>query len=148
MTETRRTEWSIGADIIEIDRFRHMGRESNFIQRVFTKGEIAYCYGYDDPAPHLAATFAAKEATLKALSGVSDQAASLRTVEILREASGAPYVRLGGLCTGTVYVSLSHSATHAIAVALYSAGEGPSEGQRAAVDDAVSIIAAGDGDKK
>lgn len=55
-----------GVDIIEISRVRRvLERYSDrFQRRVFTSEEIAYCRGR---APNLAARFAAKEATMKAL---------------------------------------------------------------------------------
>ena len=59
----------IGLDATEIDRITEvLGRHGDrFLQRVFTEGEIAYCRRHRDPAPSLAALFAAKEATMKAL---------------------------------------------------------------------------------
>ena len=62
----------IGVDIAALDRIkglleRHADR---FLNRIFTEAEKAYCFGYKDPVPHLAARFAAKEAAYKALGGV------------------------------------------------------------------------------
>ena len=55
-----------GVDIIEISRVKRVLERygQRFLDRVYTAEEIAYCRGR---APNLAARFAAKEATMKAL---------------------------------------------------------------------------------
>ena len=106
----------IGTDIVEIDRFRNLGTESPFYERVFSERELAYCHRYTDPAPHLAATFAGKEAVVKATN--SNCQIHLNHIEILRDQDGAPYVKLHQDCGHDIYVSLSHSSYHAVAVAL------------------------------
>ena len=55
-----------GVDIIEISRVKLVLERygQRFLDRVYTAGEIAYCRGRP---PNLAARFAAKEATMKAL---------------------------------------------------------------------------------
>jgi holo-[acyl-carrier protein] synthase len=60
---------AIGIDATEIDRVRDLVERygDRFLRRVFTDEEIAYCLGHRDPAPSLAARFAAKEAGMKAL---------------------------------------------------------------------------------
>jgi holo-[acyl-carrier protein] synthase len=107
---------AIGTDIVEIDRFRNLDAESPFYERVFSKRELAYCLGYSDPSPHLAATFAGKEAIVKATN--SNCRVSLNNIEVLRDEDGAPYVELHQHCNHDIYVSLSHSSSHAVAVAL------------------------------
>ena len=107
---------SIGTDIVEIDRFRNLETESPFYDRVFSERELAYCHGYPDPAPHLAVTFAGKEAVVKATN--SNCRVSLNDIEVLRDEDGAPYVTLHQECNHDIYVSLSHSSSHAVAVAL------------------------------
>src|SRR5258707_786032 len=59
----------LGFDATDIPRVREVfGRYGDrFLHRVFTDGEIAYCTRHRDPVPSLAARFAAKEATMKAL---------------------------------------------------------------------------------
>jgi holo-[acyl-carrier protein] synthase len=107
----------IGTDIVEIERFRTFTRNSPFIQKVFTEDEISYCFGFDDPAPHLAVTFAGKEAVVKALE--MNDIVSITGTEIHRDASGVPRVRLlNALDDVQIRVSLSHSSTHAVAVAI------------------------------
>jgi holo-[acyl-carrier protein] synthase len=111
---------SIGTDIVEIDRFRDLQDESPFYHRIFSEKELAYCRGFSDPTPHLAATFAGKEAVLKAVA--SNCGISLGDIEILRNDAGVPHVVLHQDCTHEIHVSLSHSSSYAVAVALAAKG--------------------------
>ena len=81
-----------GVDIIEIDRVRQVLERygQRFLNRVFTPGEIAYCRGR---APNLAARFAAKEATMKAL-GTGIRGVGWKDIEVVRHESGAPSIKL------------------------------------------------------
>ncbi|GGO23811.1 4'-phosphopantetheinyl transferase superfamily protein [Deinococcus humi] len=57
---------AVGHDLIEIARIRRMlEREGPRAERLFTPEELAYCARLSDPAPSLAARFAAKEAFQK-----------------------------------------------------------------------------------
>ena len=86
----------LGIDAVEVDRFRHvLHRTPGVARRLFTDGERAYGARYSDPAPRLAARFAAKEAVMKSL-GVGLGAFSFHDVEVVRAPSGAPSVRLSG----------------------------------------------------
>ena len=59
----------IGIDLIEIDRIRQAWQRhgERFLNRIFTDRELDYCLTKKDPAPSLAARWAAKEAVAKAL---------------------------------------------------------------------------------
>jgi holo-[acyl-carrier protein] synthase len=107
---------AIGTDLVEIERFRNLEAESPFYKRVFSERELAYCHGYSDPAPHIAATFAGKEAIVKATN--SNCSVSLNKIEILRDENGAPFVILHQNCNYDIHLSLTHSSSHAVAVAL------------------------------
>src|SRR5207237_9402379 len=118
----------IGVDIIEVSRIRaSLDRHGErFHRRICTEGESTYCLKMRDPAPFMAARFAAKEAVSKALgTGIGAQCSWL-DIEVRRKASGAPFVVLHGaaaetaqrLGIGTVLLSLSHTAVSAIAQAL------------------------------
>ena len=112
---------SSGVDIIEISRvgqvLERYGRR--FLERVFTPDEIAYCRGR--PA-NLAARFAAKEATMKAL-GTGVRGVSWKDIEVVRHESGAPSIRLQGraklraqrLGVAEIALSISHSREYAVA---------------------------------
>jgi holo-[acyl-carrier protein] synthase len=87
----------IGLDATEIDRVRELVSRygDRFLQRVFTPGEIAYCLRHRDPAPSLAARFAAKEAGMKALGTGRARGVAWRDVEVVRH-GGPPQLVLHG----------------------------------------------------
>jgi holo-[acyl-carrier protein] synthase len=112
---------STGVDIIEIYRVRQVLDKygQRFLSRVYTQEEIDYCRGR---APNLAARFAAKEATMKAL-GTGARGAGWKDIEVVRQESGAPSVRLHGRAQARaerlgvleISLSLSHSREYAVA---------------------------------
>ena len=121
----------IGIDAVEVDRFRRvLGRRPGMAGRLFTDGERAGTAGRD-PAPRLAARFAAKEAVMKAL-GVGLGAFAFHDVEVVPLASGAPTLVLSGRAAALAAdrgvagwrVSLTHtdSVAEAVVVALGAAG--------------------------
>ena len=117
-----------GVDIIEIPRvgrvLERYGRR--FLERVFTPGEIAYCR---ERPPNLAARFAAKEATMKAL-GTGVRGVSWKDIEVVRHESGAPSVKLHGraerraqrLGVREISLSISHSRDYAVAFVVVRRG--------------------------
>ena len=118
-----------GVDIIEIPRVQRVlaGYGRRFLERIFTEGEIAYCRGR---APNLAARFAAKEATMKAL-GTGTRGVSWKDIEVLRRESGEPHIRLSGraeacaqrLGVVEISLSLSHCQEYAVAFVVGSVTE-------------------------
>jgi holo-[acyl-carrier protein] synthase len=116
----------IGIDAVEIDRFRAvLSRRPRIARRLFTDGERSYGARYQDPAPRLAARFAAKEAVMKAL-GVGLGAFPFHDVEVVSTPSGAPCLVLRGEAAALAArrgvaawrLSLTHTATLAEAVAV------------------------------
>ncbi|MHA1768591.1 MAG: holo-ACP synthase [Candidatus Thorarchaeota archaeon] len=107
---------SIGADIVEIERFRFLESNAPFIRKVFSEREQEYCCSYSTPAPHFATTFAGKEAVVKAIGDRSS--VMIQDVEIVRENDGRPEVRFREDIPLSVIVSLSHSQNYAVAVAI------------------------------
>ena len=59
----------VGIDQIEVSRIRDSLEKhgDHFLNKIFSSEEQSYCMEKADPAPFLAARFAAKEATAKAL---------------------------------------------------------------------------------
>jgi holo-[acyl-carrier protein] synthase len=123
------SQWSVGVDIVKIDRFKHMDYLSHkrFYERTFTNNEIEYCMSFTQPAPHFAANFAGKEAIYKAINRFCE--IRVWEIEILRDQNGAPFVNLFPNHKATnanklirsqleVSVSLSHSISYALAFAL------------------------------
>jgi holo-[acyl-carrier protein] synthase len=122
----------IGVDLARIARMRQVVErwDERFLRRVFTDEEIAYCRRRRDPIPHLAARFAAKEATLKALGTGFSMGVSWREMEVRRERGEAPTMVLSGRCRHIalskggrhVLLSLSHDGDYALAQAMLIGG--------------------------
>jgi len=95
------------------------------VERVFTEGERAYALRKNDPTERLAARFAVKEATMKAL-GVGLGAFKCHDVEVTKARSGEPSLRLSGraaeLSTARGIsewkVSITHSDLIAMAIVI------------------------------
>jgi len=112
----------VGIDLIEVSRLeRALERRPRLAERLFTPAELRYARARRRPARHLAARFAAKEATVKAL-GLAD-GFGLREVEVV--AGRPPRVSLSGRAAQAareqgmaVRVSLTHGREHAAAVAI------------------------------
>src|ERR1700723_585867 len=87
-----------GIDIIEVARvaasYEKFGER--FVNRILLPDEIAYCLTHKNPAPFLAARFAAKEAISKAFGTGIGAALGWQDMEICRRESGEPYVVLHG----------------------------------------------------
>ncbi len=119
---------STGVDLIEINRLREAIERhgEKFLARIYTPAEQALCAGRIES---LAARFAAKEAAAKALGcGVGE--VRWLDLEILSDEKKAPRLILRGEAERrakelglTVWsVSLSHAASHAVALVV-AAGE-------------------------
>ena len=117
----------LGVDLVEIDRMRAvLERTPGFAARYFSEDERAYCDKHADRAARYAARFAAKEAVVKALGLGFSRGISVRDVEVVREEGGRPRAVLSGraqevareMGVTEVPVSLSHTATDAIACAM------------------------------
>lgn len=114
---------AVGIDIVDVGRIEAaIGRWGpRFLDRVYTPGEIAYCRGKAREAESFAVRFAAKEAFAKALK--VGKASIWRDVEIVRSEGARPAVLLHGgarsmVAGRRVDLSLSHAASHAVAVVL------------------------------
>ena len=115
----------IGVDLIELDRFRAAleRRGERFLERIFTPHERRSCLRRADPVPELAARFAAKEATFKAIGTGWRQGVRWIDVEVRNAPSGRPYLLVSGrvaeiagqLGGRRLTVSLTHSAATAAA---------------------------------
>ena len=113
-----------GIDILEISRFAEMqpSIRQRFLKRVFTDNELVEI---GDSDASLAGRFAAKEAVAKAL-GCGIGGVNWRDIEVRRGLDGAPLLELhgealrlaGDLDLAQWSISISHSQTHAVAVAV------------------------------
>jgi holo-[acyl-carrier protein] synthase len=114
-----------GVDLIQVDRIETAVARygDRFLDRVFTRDELAYCRG----RPHqLAARFAAKEAVSKVLgTGIQHRdGVAWQEIQITSDDHGKPFLQLTGKAARraelvgltTFSLSLSHTREHAIAM--------------------------------
>lgn len=116
----------VGLDLIEVERIRafHHRWGDRGLQRLFAPEEMAYCIGLPDPAPSLAARFAAKEAFFKAAGTGWGTGGAWTEVAVRRASSGDPELALSGRAAhtaadagaGAIHVSLTHTRGMAAAV--------------------------------
>ena len=121
-----------GIDIIEVTRIAASYRKfgERFLHRILRPAEIAYCLSHRNPAPFLAARFAAKEAISKAFGTGIGKQLGWQDMEIRRKESGEPYVVLHGKGVdlakrrgvSQVLVSLSHCKAYSAASAILLSG--------------------------
>ena len=115
-----------GIDVVEIGRIQHVIDRfgKRFLDRVFLGAEQTYCQRKRKSAESFAARFAAKEAAAKALGTGISYGVNWLEIEVAREPSGKPVLRLHGRAAqiadrlGVVRSSLS--LTHATDVAMAS----------------------------
>jgi holo-[acyl-carrier protein] synthase len=114
----------IGIDAVDIERFRKLlVRRPNMRARLFTEAELSSLNGQKDDAASLAARFAVREATMKAL-GVGLGAFGFHDVSVVKHDSGAPHLLVTGKAqelaesqgVGGWHVSITHTDTVAMAV--------------------------------
>jgi holo-[acyl-carrier protein] synthase len=117
----------LGCDLCEVARLRGVWERQGerFLDHTYTAGERAYCLRMRDPAPFLAARFAAKEAVAKAFGTGIGAELGWHSIEVVHGERGEPLVRLDAKgmellsargATG-VMLTLSHTDLMAMAVA-------------------------------
>ena len=117
----------LGCDLIEIERIhgvlkRHGDR---FLKRIFTEEEQAYCNSLKYPHKHYAARWAAKEAVSKAFTTGIGEHLDWTSISVYHGSRKEPLVHLDAKGTAllkevgatSVWLTLSHIDTHAMAVA-------------------------------
>ena len=87
----------LGLDATDIERIADTLERygERFLHRIFTEGEVAYCTRRREPAVHLAARFASKEAAMKALGTGHSRSVLWRDVEVIRR-GGPPQLQFHG----------------------------------------------------
>ena len=123
----------LGIDLAEVSYWRQVLADpaTAVVEHTFTHSERAYALStHGEPAQHLAARFAAKEACIKALGAARSphppliMQLDLRTIEVLRDAHGRPSLALRGaarvladaLGVRQTWLSLTHTGDTAGAV--------------------------------
>jgi holo-[acyl-carrier protein] synthase len=115
----------IGTDLCSVARMQRMADRygARFLDRVFTPEEQQRCRKKAGQAERLAARFAAKEATMKALGTGWACGVRFIDIQVANEFGGRPRVELVGtaavwarnLGVDHIHVSLSHEREQAIA---------------------------------
>ncbi|MGA2011233.1 MAG: holo-ACP synthase [Solirubrobacteraceae bacterium] len=117
----------VGIDLVSVEQVRRAIADhgDHYLSRVFTPRELAETQS----EPHrLAARFAAKEATIKAL-GATDEGLGWSSIGVAGDAAGRPGLELTGAAAelaqrrgiASLSVSLTHTGDHAAAVVLAGA---------------------------
>jgi holo-[acyl-carrier protein] synthase len=115
-----------GIDLVSVARMREiLDKDSDhFEKRVFSEGERSYCRARNDPMPHFAARFAAKEAYGKALGLGLGPSGDFSEIEVVNNEGGVPSIRLTGSAadifkkkcgSAQVFLSLTHDGQYAMA---------------------------------
>lgn len=119
----------VGVDIVQVaaiaESIEHYGKE--YLERVFTQGEIAYCDSVPSSMQRYAARVAAKEAAMKALATGWDSGVEWLDFEVINETSGEPKLHAHGRAAellqkrgiNRMWVSLSHRPDYAIAQVIF-----------------------------
>lgn len=119
----------LGLDIAEVDRIEAAIRRHGapFLERLFTPAEVSYCERHKNRFERYAARFAAKEAAMKALGTGWSQGVRWRDIEVTREVTGKPTLRLTGAArqiaermgAKNISVSITHSGNLALAQVIF-----------------------------
>ncbi|MGA8871363.1 MAG: holo-ACP synthase [Candidatus Acidiferrales bacterium] len=119
----------LGLDIAEIDRIEAaiVRHGAPFLERLFTPAEVAYCERHKGKYERYAARFAAKEAAMKALGTGWSHGVRWRDIEVTREPSGKPTLRLEGVAAQiaqrmgvkNISLSITHSGNLALAEVIF-----------------------------
>ena len=127
----------LGVDAVEIDRIRAACERwgDRFLARVFTPEERADCADRADPAPSLAARFAAKEAAYKAV-GTWTGPISWRDLAVTHAPAGQPRLVLSSRARARCplpgelrfHCALSHTARLALAAVVVETAPGATTG--------------------
>ena len=121
MKVTKVSEIYIGTDIIEVQRISYLICKYNqrFTNRIFTKLEREYCQSKKTPEVHYSGRFAAKEAVYKAINSPSKELfQNFKSIEVLQDTDGKPVVTLHSYLKYKIDVSISHTNSHAVAMAI------------------------------
>ena len=123
--------YGVGIDLVKIERMKDVIEKwgKRFLEKVFTKNEISYCYEKKNPYLSLAARFAAKEALVKAIG--SAVPVSLADIEVINIDTGKPFLKVNGRLEHffkensikRAHLSLSHEHEYSIACVVLESSE-------------------------
>lgn len=108
----------IGIDMVEIKRIqRAMEKNERFVYRILTASELELYHTLESmhrKVEFVAGRFAAKEALGKAMGTGIGSCFSFQDIAVSRGEHGKPMMDVKG-CEEKIWVSISHSQSHAIA---------------------------------
>lgn len=118
----------LGTDLARIARFSKFveAQKTALLERLFTLAERQYAFAKADPAMHLAARFAAKEACLKAFGTGWRDGLGWHDMEVVPDELGRPELVLSGRAAQIagekrvemVHLSYSHDGEYAVATVI------------------------------
>ena len=119
----------LGVDIAKINRIEEAiaRRGRPLLQRLFTPAEIAYCESHRHSGERFAGRFAAKEAAMKALGTGWARGVRWVDIEVIRELSGKPTLRLAGVAceiarglgVKNIALTITHDGNTALALVIF-----------------------------
>lgn len=112
---------SLGIDLVDVERIARLSQNERFKKRIFTDAELEDCRKRAFPERSLAARFAVKEATAKALGTGIGARLTWKEVELISRQGEKPRIRLGGRWADESFgisVSIAHTNTTAAAVVM------------------------------
>ena len=86
----------VGVDIVKNKRIQSSLKNSNFIDRTFSKTEILISKKFENKTNYFSKRFAAKEAFAKALGTGFRQGLNFKDIQILNNKLGKPSIKLLG----------------------------------------------------
>jgi len=112
----------VGIDIEDINRFKklELNKKNIFLNRIFARSELDYCFSQKNIASSLATKYTGKEAVVKAFGLMNIANLDYKEIEITNDSSGAPRVRLVWDTANKyqVLISLSDESDKAVGVAI------------------------------
>jgi len=119
---------AIGMDLAQIGRLEkvHARHGERLLDRLFTKGERAYCDRRASRMASYAGRFAVKEAVMKALGTGWSSGVTWRDIEVTRKSGSAPELVLHGATAriakargiARIHITITHDGGVAAAVAV------------------------------
>ena len=119
----------LGVDIVQNERFEKLVNKwgSKFLSKVFTEYELDFINKKKQKFQRYAATYAVKEAFVKALGTGFRKGIKFRDIEVKRDKLGKPYIKLNGTITSHVeqrginkiHTTISHEKEYSVAVVIF-----------------------------
>jgi holo-[acyl-carrier protein] synthase len=118
----------LGIDVAEVERIREAIERhgARFIERIYTRAEIAYAESKANRYERYAARFAAKEAAMKAIGTGWKRGVRWQDFEVANLASGRPTLQFHGaaakfaqgLGVRNIALSITHTAREGLAIVI------------------------------